>query len=71
MTDNFEVGDILVGKVNGCRLEVLEFQTIELMDLRVQVQVKFKNLDTNEPYYAPLTRIKNSAFEVIKGGNKQ
>ena len=58
---DFKVGDTLIGKINNCKIKVLEIKT----DATNTEMVRYQDLNNNTVSYAPLKRLQHSNFEII------
>ncbi len=67
----FEIGDTLVGKINGCRIKILDIYHFERMDGSKEMLVKYENEETKEKGEAPLDRLQRSHFDVVHPSRKE
>ena len=60
-----QIGDVLIGKINHCELEVVEFKDEETINGTSKIIVlDYEGRKLHEPY----KRILHSAFKVIRDG---
>lgn len=63
--EKLEVGDVLIGNINGCKLVVLGFH-IE-SGIKDSQMVDVKILNDGKKTTLPLTRVMHSHFDVCRG----